>query len=109
LSDLVDPYIQFVETDGVCNLTGLRTQDIGRYFRHTWSSPYESVPGRSLQFLVRDRAAPFHPVIGIAALSSAAVRLGPRDRFIGWDTDQVVERMLNDNRDEAERWARKVV
>ena len=109
VAELIDPYVQFVETDGVCALTGLRTQDIWRYFRHTWSSPYESVPGRSLQFIVRDRASPFHPVIGIAALSSAAVRLGPRDRFIGWDTDQVVERLLSRDRGETLRWAEKVV
>ncbi|WP_164964330.1 Druantia anti-phage system protein DruA [Rubrivivax sp. JA1026] len=109
LTALVDPYIQFVSKDDVCAFTGLRTQDIWRYFRHTWSSPYESVPGRSLQFIVRDRAAPLHPVIGIAALSSAAVRLGPRDRFIGWDTDQVVDRLIEGDRDEALRWARKVV
>lgn len=109
VNELVDPYVQFVETDGLCALTGLRTQDIWRYFRHTWSSPYESVPGRSLQFIVRDRASPFHPVIGIAALSSASVRLGPRDRFIGWDTDQVVDRLLSRDRAEALRWANKVV
>lgn len=109
LTNLVDPYLQFVAKDDVCDMTGLRTQDIWRYFRLTWSSPYESVPGRSLQFLVRDRAAPFHPVIGIAALSSAAVRLGPRDRFIGWDTDQVVDRLLSGDRAETAAWARKVV
>lgn len=109
LIELIDPYIQFVATDDVCAFTGLRTQDIWRYFRHTWSSPYESMPGRSLQFLVRDRAAPFHPVVGIAALSSAAVRLGPRDRFIGWDTDQVIDRLLSGDRVDAHKWALKVV
>lgn len=109
LEELIEPYIQFVSTDAVCDMTGLRLQDIWRYFRHTWSSPYDSVPGRSLQFLVRDRAAPLHPVIGIAALSSAAVRLGPRDRFIGWDTDQVVERLLGGDSEQALHWARRVL
>jgi hypothetical protein len=109
LAELVDPYIQFVTSDGRCDLTGLRTQDIWRYFRHTWSSPYESVPGRSLQFLVRDRAAPFHPVIGIAALSSAAVRLGPRDRFIGWDTDQTIENLLAKGHESALCWCQRIV
>lgn len=109
LGDLMDPYVQFVSSEGVCTLTGLRTQDIWRYFRHTWSSPYESVPGRSLQFLVRDRAAPFHPVIGIAALSSAAVRLGPRDKYIGWDTHQVIDRLLSNNRKSAIEWAQQVI
>lgn len=109
LGDLVDPYVQFVTSEGVCELTGLRMLDIWRYFRHTWSNPYESVPGRSLQLLVRDRAAPFHPVIGIAALSSAAVRLGPRDRYIGWDTDQVVDRLLAGESAVALAWGREVI
>lgn len=109
LGDLVDPYVQFVTSEGVCELTGLRMLDIWRYFRHTWSNPYESVPGRSLQLLVRDRAAPFHPVIGIAALSSAAVRLGPRDRYIGWDTDQVVDRLVAGESAVALAWGREVI
>lgn len=109
LRELVDPYIQFVTSEGVCDLTGLRTQDIWRYFRHTWSSPYESVPGRSLQFLVRDRAAPLHPVVGIAALSSAAVRLRPRDRFIGWDTEQVIDRLIATDSLVALDWSRHVI
>ena len=37
----------------------LRVEVFG--FRHTWSNPYESVPERSMLFLVRDRAAPNHP------------------------------------------------
>lgn len=109
IEDLVQPYIQFVAADATCEMTGLKLQDIWRYFRHTWSSPYDSVPGRSLQLIVRDRAAPLHPVIGIAALSSAAVRLGPRDRFIGWDTDQVVDRLLQGDENEARNWATRVL
>ena len=109
LGELIDPYVQFVASDGICEQTGLRTQDIWRYFRHTWSSPYESIPGRSLQILVRDRAAPFHPVIGIAALSSAAVRLSPRDRFIGWDTEQVIDRMLAEGHAAAHAWSQRVL
>lgn len=109
LTELIDPYVQFVTPDGICEQTGLRMQDIWRYFRHTWSNPYESVPGRSLQLLVRDRAVPFHPVIGIAALSSAAVRLGPRDRFIGWDTEQVIDRLISEERLTAREWTRNVV
>jgi hypothetical protein len=109
LADLIDPYLQFVTPEEICDQTGLRTQDIWRYFRHTWSNPYESVPGRSLQLLVRDRAVPFHPVIGIAALSSAAVRLGPRDRFIGWDTGDVVEDLLAADRCMALSWTQGVL
>src|SRR5438128_2231154 len=62
-----------------------------RDFRHTWASPYKSVPGRSMMVLVRDEAAPFHPVIGIAALSSAAVAVTARDEKIGWTAAGVIE------------------
>lgn len=109
VSNLVEPYVQFVSGNVRCQLTGLHLQDVWRYFRHTWSSPYESVPGRSLQFLVRDKKTPFHTVVGIGALSSAAVRLGPRDRFIGWDTDLTVERLLSGYYPDYRAWTWRVV
>lgn len=101
----IKPYIQFVNATTRCTFTGLRLQDIWRYFRHTWTNPYESIPGRSLQILVRDGGHPDNPVIGIAALSSAAVSLGARDRFIGWDTTQVVANLLRDSPVNALVWA----
>ena len=62
LATVVDPYLQFVSSDeSTCPLTGLRLMDIWRYFRHTWTNQYTSVPGRSMVFLVRDRAAPTAP------------------------------------------------
>jgi hypothetical protein len=87
----VQPYIQFITTDQTCEHTGLKLQDIWRYFRHTWANPYESIPGRSILMIVRDAGAQFHPVMGISALSSAAVRLGARDKFIGWDTNLLID------------------
>lgn len=90
LTDIVQPYIQFVRTSSKCAITGFMLQDIWRYFRHTWSTPYESVPGRSMMFLVRDAAAASHPVMGIGALSSAAVQLDARDRFIGWLGEELI-------------------
>jgi hypothetical protein len=36
LSRTIRPYIQIVETDAVCEHTGLRLNDIWCYFRHTW-------------------------------------------------------------------------
>jgi hypothetical protein len=92
LSRTVRPYIQVVETDGVCEHTGLRLNDIWRYFRHTWVTSYKSVPGRCMMVLVRDAAGPNHPVIGIASLASSVVQQSTRDRWIGWDAETVVER-----------------
>jgi hypothetical protein len=84
LRSAVDPYVQVVERGVVCEHTGLDLYDIWRYFRHTWSTAYRSVPGRQLSFLIRDRSAPCHPVIGIGALTSAVVQQQNRDTWIGW-------------------------
>ena len=93
LSGAVSPYVQAVETDAVCSLTGLRLTDIWRYFRHTWVSTYKSLPGRSMLLLVRDAAAPNHPVIGIAALGSSMVQQTERDQWIGWDSDVFIKKL----------------
>jgi Domain of unknown function (DUF4338) len=89
----IDPYIQVARSGGRCAFTGLDLLDIWRYFRHTWSTTYQSTPGRKVFFLVRDRAAANHPVIGIAALGSPIVQLSVRDRWIGWTPDQVLAAM----------------
>ena len=84
LRQAVQPYLQFVETDGRDDYTGLRLRDIWRYFRYTWSIPQTPIPGRNLLYLVRDAAHEAHAIIGIAALSNCAVQMVPRDRAIGW-------------------------
>ena len=94
LAGIMDPYLQFVTPEAVCTETGLRLIDIWRYFRHTWVNTYRSVPGRSLMILVRDRAIPNHPVIGIAALASSVIQQSIRDKWIGWDSDTVVASLL---------------
>ena len=76
-----------------CEFTGLRLMDVWRYFRHTWSNQYVSTPGRSMPMLVRDRAVASHPVIGIASIGSAIVQLSERDKYIGWNSDDVLERI----------------
>jgi hypothetical protein len=84
----IKPYVQIAERPAFCKFTGFELTDIWRYFRHTWSTPYESVPGRTMPILVRDAATPYHAVIGISALSSAASVLPVRDDgLIGWSAD----------------------
>ena len=46
--------LQLVEADKRCELTGVKLADIWRYFRFTWSLPYNTSPGRNLYFLIRD-------------------------------------------------------
>jgi hypothetical protein len=90
---VIDPYLQFVTPEALCTETGLRLNDIWRYIRHTWVNIYRSVPGRSIMVLVRDRAAPGHPVIGIAALGSSVVQQSVRDRWIEWDAERALSKL----------------
>ena len=100
---VIRPYIQVARPKRRCAFTGIDLFDIWRYFRHTWTTTYQSTPGRKLYFLVRDAGAPNHPVIGIGALGSPIVQLSVRDEWIGWTGDQVVDGMrLNPTR----QWAR---
>ncbi|MDR8409762.1 DUF4338 domain-containing protein [Nonomuraea sp. 3-1Str] len=89
---VIKPYIQIVDSS-VCELTGFKLHDIWRYFRHTWSNAYATVPGRSMPILIRDAATDFHAVIGLAAISSPVVQIAERDRWIGWETDQFLEQV----------------
>lgn len=75
LAGAIQPYLQVVEGEARCAYTGLLLREIWRYFRHTWATPYKSVPGRGLMFLVRDAAAEHHPVIGITLLTSAPAQI----------------------------------
>jgi hypothetical protein len=104
LGRVIQPYLQFVRTDEVCEHTGLLLTDIWRYFRHTWVTAYRSVPGRSMMILVRDGAAPNHPVIGIAALGSAVVQQRVRDEWIGWDSNKALERLLRLSPQRLTKW-----
>lgn len=104
LADVISPYIQFVEGDAACVHTGLRLGDIWRYFRHTWVNEYKSVPGRSMMILIRDAAAPNHPIIGIAALGSSVVQHGVRDKWIGWHPERFVEKLVEDPTARLAKW-----
>lgn len=100
---VIKPYVQVVD-DSACALTGFRLQDIWRYFRHTWSNAYASVPGRSMSILIRDAATPFHAVIGLAAVSSPIVQIAERDAWMGWETDTFVQVLSAEPTDKAARW-----
>lgn len=110
LAKVTDPYLEFVTSeDATCAFTGLRLMDVWRYFRHTWTNQYTSVPGRTMMFLVRDRAAPFHPVVGIGALSSPVMQIRERDTWIGWHPDTFLARVKTAPSNELARWLVDVV
>ncbi|MGE3403768.1 MAG: Druantia anti-phage system protein DruA [Vicinamibacterales bacterium] len=100
----VDPYVQPAIAGKRCAFTGLDLLDVWRYFRHTWTTTYQSTPGRKLFFLIRDKAAPCHPVIGIAALGSPIVQLTVRDQWIGWTSDVLLQRMAAELPAKWTRW-----
>jgi hypothetical protein len=104
LNDQVKPYIQFAEPEKRCEHTGLLLSDIWRYFRHTWISEYKSLPGRSVSILIRDAAAPNHPVIGIAALGSSVAQQTCRDEWLGWEGGVFLERLRSNPSSKHGKW-----
>lgn len=93
LSLIVDPVVEVCETGLKCPDTGLALNDIWRYFRHTWAHEYRSIPGRQMLVLIRNAARPKRPVMGIAMLASPVMRLGARDKWIGWLRESAEERV----------------
>lgn len=104
LAKTVSPYLQFAEPDAICEYTGLRLGDIWRYFRHTWVNEYKSIPGRSVMILIRDAAAPNHPIIGIAALGSSVVQHKVRDKWIGWHPETLVDEIVENPSPQVAKW-----
>ena len=94
--NVVSPYIEFAERGRRCQFTGLDLFDIWRYFRHTWSIRYSSLPGRNVALLIRDRAVNNHPVIGISGLGSPVIKQIPRDTRIGWTPAAILSRYRDD-------------
>ncbi len=93
LDDVIQPYVQTVVSGESCDQTGLDLMDIWRYFRYTWLTPYNTVPGRNINFLIRDAARKNDPVIGIASLGSAMMNMSVRDNHIGWRFQEVKQRL----------------
>lgn len=93
LKSVIDPVVEVCDEDAKCSVTGLRLIDIWRYFRHTWSLEYGSIPGRQLALLIRNAARPKKPVIGIAMLASPVVRMRTRDDWIGWNPEPFMSKL----------------
>ncbi|MCF3172622.1 DUF4338 domain-containing protein [Streptomyces sioyaensis] len=102
-ADAIKPYVQIVDSS-TCERTGFKLHDIWRYFRHTWSNAYATVPGRSMPILIRDAATEFHTVIGLAAISSPVVQIAQRDHWMGWETDQFLEHLRAEPTDDGASW-----
>lgn len=100
----IAPYLQLVKENEKDTYTGQRLSDIWRYFRLSWSTPAETTPGRTMQYLIRDAAHPMHAVMGIASLENTAVQITCRDDYIGWNISSYVDSLKAKASSE---WARK--
>ncbi len=109
LKEVTAPYLQFVSEDARCEHTGMRLMDIWRYFRHTWTNQYTNIPGRCMLFLVRDKAAPAHPVVGIGALGSPIAQIRERDEWLGWHPTTFLEHTSENPTQEIGEWLRHIV
>lgn len=89
----IKPYIQEASSSKKCDYTGFYLSDIWRYFRHTWSTEYRSIPGRKLNILIRDAAKEFHPIIGILGLTSPVLNLGVRDSHLGLSVENILKEL----------------
>ncbi len=109
LRQVINPYLQFVDEAEYCGHTGLRLQDIWRYFRHTWTNQYTATPGRSMAFIIRDCAREYHPVIGIGSLGSPIVQIRERDAWIGWQPEAFMDFASESPSAELGNWLHKTV
>lgn len=94
IEDAIQPYLQLVKENDRDEFTGLKISEIWRYFRLTWSTPAETTPGRTMQYLIRDAAHPMHAVMGIASLENCAVQITCRDDYIGWNQKAFIDRII---------------
>lgn len=94
IEQAIQPYLQLVRENDRDEFTGLKISEIWRYCRLTWSTPAETTPGRTMQYLIRDAAHPMHAVMGIASLENCAVQITCRDDYIGWNQKAFIERII---------------
>lgn len=93
VTDAVKPYLQLVRENERDEYSGQKLSEIWRYFRLSWSTPAETTPGRTMQYLIRDAAHPMHAVMGIASLENTAVQITCRDDYIGWNAPSFIEQL----------------
>lgn len=86
LNSEIDPIIEVCETE--------KQHALFRIFRYYWSSPYSEYVGRRIKLIIRDRALPNKPVIGIAALGSPIIHIPVRDEFIGWNVSTRTKNLI---------------
>ena len=85
LKTIIKPEIEYCEGERICSETNLRLMDVWRYFRLTWSMPYQTSNARTMPFLIRNGARPYKPVIGIFQLVQPFFNNTGRNLFLKWN------------------------
>ena len=96
IGEAIKPYLQLVHENERDEYTGQKLSEIWSYFSLSWSTPAETTPGRTMQYLIRDAAHPYHAVMGIASLENTAVQITCRDDYIGWNAPSFIDRLKNE-------------
>jgi hypothetical protein len=86
LNSKIDPIIEVCKTE--------KQHRLFRILRYYWSSPYSEYVGRRIKIIIRDKALPNKPIIGIAALGSPIIHIPERDDFIGWDKNTRTKNLI---------------
>lgn len=81
----IEPEIRIVNSEELSQLWAFATS--------YWSVPVTAGFGRRLRFLVFDRQN--NKLIGLIGLSDPVIGLAVRDKMIGWNKDQRLERLYN--------------
>ena len=83
IKEIIQPEIEFPNKTDKCDVNGISTYNIWKYFRYGWNLPQKSIPARTLHFMIRNKAMPNKPVMGIGSLTNAVLNLNARDKKIG--------------------------
>lgn len=86
LNSAIDPFFEVCETR--------KQHRLFKILRYYWSSPYSEYVGRRIKLIIRDKALPNKPVIGIAALGSPIIHIPGRDEWIGWNKDTRTKNLI---------------
>lgn len=94
INEIIKPEIYQCVGDETCPITNHRLIDIWRYFRFTWSMPYNPANTRRMPLLIRNGAKPNKPVIGITQFVQPFFNNTGRNEYLHWDNYYSVMKLI---------------